>query len=102
MSKIKRIRTGFLTGNMITEETQNIDVEASAIRYMAQVHNELQVVFPEATINIWYEHGSGLLPGYLRTEITFEDYVSTSCREAGIVDNVKDEIFNKLNWMVEK
>ena len=102
MSTIKQIRTGFLTGNMITEETSNVDIEASAIKYMAQLHNELQVIFPEAKIEIWYEHGEGLLPQYLRTEITFEDFVSTSCREAGIVDNVKDEIFAKFDWVIEQ
>ena len=44
MSTIKKIRCGFLTGNMITEETPNVD----------------------------------------------------------IVDNVKDEIFAKFDWIVEK
>lgn len=104
-----RINTGFLGGNLFSEEPDHlVDESASCARYKEMLHEALELEFPGAEITVHYEvMASGALPLPLQTYVITPDgdeyrpgEFGDGGRVAEQVDDVAGHLWEAWEWVV--
>jgi hypothetical protein len=101
---VERITTGFLIGNLFSDET-GIDVDASVRALDAALTEALEAEFPGAEITVGYQNASGALPHNLQTHVYLacaEPNFAEEERIADRVNSITERVFERGDWVMER
>jgi len=100
-----QIRYGFLTGNLFdgwtTEDLAGIDPAASVRRYADLCEAAIHKAFPDAEVEIAYQHATGIVPANIHTQVINPGQTDEEQGEReATVDLIGSDVYEAQEWIV--
>ena len=90
-----KITTGFLTGNLITDDN-GLDIAATAACYARLLTDAIQAAYPDADVDVDWQDAYGELPYPLKTQVDGD----TDHEDCQSIDEIAEEVFSAGEFYV--
>lgn len=88
-----KITTGFLTGNVIVDDT-NLDVPATAAEYARLLTMSIQNAYPRANVSVDWQDAGGCVPHSLQTAVHGAPDYKQELVIIDHVESIKNSVFS--------
>lgn len=94
-----KITTGFLTGNLITDD-DGLDVDNTVATYARLLTRAIQSAYPSAEVSVDWEGAEGCVPFPLQTAVDGADDYEEEAAIIDDVDNISEMVFSAGEFYV--